>query len=404
MSFDFALLKQCSHYIVDEVATLDPATTMFFVPARTVASQNNLTVTIDGYDVPASGLYSRATVPAPKPGPYRVLPNVNDLLLIRIQNDQHPVMVALTPGKYLTPLDIAADIATKLSDADLVINRSARLTSESNGTHFNIVSTSPVKGKYFQLLDPRIYYNDPSVSLADTARCLNAYSTFGFTPGRVGIGSLIYPGWQLTLNPNYPIDQYIVRFNSPILNYSPTVRVSYHTLSNSCGRCLGSKMEYDYTVSGTSYESIRNTDLLLQEADKFLFTTIGSHFKWRWLGSTLIQRIGSKSNAAGSVASALVNVDLTNAFNTYQNIKRQQSTNFPYQNVSDSEFPSTLVSADSNSSPEDPTTVFANITIASASQDLIPVTRIVTTPDPFSITTNPGGLMQQASNGFMMRV
>jgi hypothetical protein len=394
MSYDFATLKVCSHQIVDEIVTLESGTSIFFRLSRTLANTEEVTIKIDDITIPKSGLYSYATVPCSKPGPYRIMSGVNDLLQYKIGNDSTLRTMVLNPGNSISASDMAFDIASK-SDSSL--------TTLVKNNRVVLSSPTPVNGKHIYIPDPRIENSDPSVVLPTTERALRTLNTLGISIGRVGSGSLVYPGWEIIKNRYSPLGETIIQFSWPILNYSPIITASYITLAQNCGRCLGSKVEYDYNISGKSLETVRNTDLLLQESDKFMFTELGSHFKWPWLGSKIASRVGSKANPGNLSSSALVSVDINSSFSTYQNIKRQQATLFPYQNVTDSEFPAALVSATTESSPTDPTIVLANLVISSASTEYVPVTRVVTLPDPFSVTSDPSGLLQQASTGFMVR-
>src|SRR5690606_28519206 len=101
----------------------------------------------------------------------------------------------------------------------------------------------------------------------------------------------------------------------------------------------GTQLEFDYSIVDGTYETVKNTDLLAQEFDKFLHTEIGSHWKWNWLGSSLHSRIGGKGNMGITSATSLLNIDVSQAFKTYQNIKEKQDTGFPQQRVSDAEYP-----------------------------------------------------------------
>ena len=221
---------------------------------------------------------------------------------------------------------------------------------------------------------------DPTASLPLTLRVEGCYRDLGITAGREARYTLTYPGWQI--ESNEVLNEYYLVFNNAIRNSTPVINLTYNTIASFCRRCQGSTYEFDYRVVNSSYEIVRDTDLLAQELDKFLFTQIGSHFKWRWLGSDLFNQIGSKSIDAAS----RVNLDVTTAFATYQNIKTQQASTFRMQNVTDAEFPAAILRVNAVSPPDDPTVVVADLLVSNRSQQEVPMTRVVGNSDPLSLS------------------
>jgi hypothetical protein len=385
MSYDFATLKQCPHYIVDELKTLDTDSSNFVDPSREVAS-DKIVVKIDDLEIPKQGLYSFAEVNFSKPAPYRIEYNKSDMMMIKIGNGTTRT-IKLSPGFERTSTEVANELQQSIPELDvLVVN-----------DHVVLRSTSRAAGFVFSLPDPR--WSDKAGTLLSTKRILAFYASVGVVPGKSGIGQEIYPSWVLTKNQNSFLQELIILFSKPIRNFLPNIKISYTTLSQFCGRCSGTRLEYDYTVSGRTYDVVRNTDLLIQEADKFLFTELGSHWKWPWLGSNILSRIGSKANVNGGDSSASITLDINQAFATYQNIKVQQLNNFPFQRVTDAETPSAIVDLSASPSESDPTIYLANVTIKSRSQGPIEVTRIVSIPDPFTLTTNGAAYIQNAPYG-----
>jgi hypothetical protein len=261
-------------------------------------------------------------------------------------------------------------------------------------------TTTSVKGAAFSFPDPR--WSDRTSSLPSTARVLGGLGKLGVVPGRVGSGRKLFPGWRVKLNPAAFYDEYIVKFDEPVFNLSPVLTVVYQTVAQLCGRCGGTRLEYDYSVSGQSYETVQDTDLLAQELDKFLFTRIGSHWKWGWLGSAVSDRIGGKADTAFGTAAGFVSLDLSQAFGVYQNIKQQQQRTFPQQKVSDAEYPYSLDGVNAVTDPSDPTTVTVNMTVRNRSKVAVPLSRIVNTPDPFQLTSDPSGALAAAGSGFKL--
>jgi hypothetical protein len=187
----------------------------------------------------------------------------------------------------------------------------------------------------------------------------------------------------------------IIQFESPLFNDNPLVQLSYVTSVVDCRRCHGTQIEYDYNIIDNTYETVKDADLLGQEFDKFLFTNIGSHWKWNWLGSGLMNRIGSKGSTAAVSINSLITVDVAQAFRLYQNIKSQQDSRFPFQNVSDAEYPLSLGGINIQVPDQDPTIAFVTTTIVSRSMVPITLKRIVGNPNPFFLTGNSQSFLQR---------
>lgn len=388
MSYDFFIEKICNHIIVDELVTLTPGDGTSFAFSRRPSS-TSVKITIDGVVVPPSGLYSKAEVYFSKSEPYRIKYGVNDLILFK--NGSGPVETIQIPAGNISAKRLADFLYTKLQGLDV------------QGVNGRVIvkSLTPTRGMSFSFPDPR--WTDKSASLISTSRILGAYNLFGIPPGRCATGRKLFPGYKVYKNPDSfdGVEEFIGVFESPILNNNPVILVTYPTTSPFCGRCQGSRLEYDYTIAMSSYDTVKDADLLIQEANKFLFTVKGSHWKWPWLGSSLSSRIGQKADTAAGLASSFIGLDITNAFNVYKNIKSQQDTRFPNQNVSDAEFPLNLASLNVVSG-DDPTTFYADYAIVSRSRTPLKVTRLISLPDPYQITTNPAQVLQRAARGYQL--
>jgi hypothetical protein len=384
MSYDFYIEKVCSHTIVDELCELDSSTWDRFAFGRR-PSHLKCEIRMDGELIPESGLYSRAEVIFSKPEPYRIIANRNDLILFK-NGDQAVRTIKLPPGilsahtlsRYL--LDFAPDLDWRVENGRVVVK-----------------TPRPNNGIAFSFPDPR--WTDKSAALISTSRILNAYSLLGINPGRAASGRKIFPGYKVILDPANFVEQYIVVFETPIPNFVPTLTVTYTTLAPFCGRCQGSRIEYDYSVVTGGYDIVRNADLLRQELNKFIFTIKGSHWKWPWLGSNILNKIGTKSNPLNATYSPLLTLDISNAFNSYQSIKRQQDVYFPAQKVTDAEYPYNLIGINVTTG-DDPTTYYALIDVQSRSFQPLQLTKELSTPDPIQLTSSPSGLMIQAGRGF----
>lgn len=386
MSYDFATAAVCPHQVFFESCQLDPTSRFCVFPKP--PTKSGVTVYVDRVQIPQGGLWSYASLPFSRPGPYRIQTGVNDLLLMASGFDT-PRLLQLTPGPAVSASDMALGLQRQLPG--LVV-------SAENGRV--VISTrTPVRGTAFQFHDPR--WTDRVQSLPSTARVLGAYSEVGIVPGRAVTGVRLFPGWSVQLDPSSPvIYDRILLFDDPIPNADAFVELSYVTAAKYCRRCYGTRVEYDYTIDNGTYDTVQNTDLLAQEFEKFLLTKIGSHWKWTWLGSGLVDRIGGKGNTASSSVNALISVDVSQAFATYQSLKSSQEANFPQQQVTDAEYPYQLGSVDVQLLPDDPTVAVLNTVIVSRSQVEVPLARVVGNPNPFSaLNGNPAQTLRQLPGG-----
>lgn len=382
MSYDFLLIKACNHRVFKETLPIDGDTHSQVSIPRPV-SNSNIEVFIDGIRIPKSGLYSEAKYAFPKSAPYRFESGKSDLLYIEVGNSS-PRVVQLLTGSNLSAQDVARDLSVKVRDLAITVeNNRVVLTNHSPSGLKGLVFTDPTR------LDPMLL--NPI-----TTRILKAYEAIGVSPGRAVTCHRIYPGWALRKNIySFQEDRKAVYFDSPLQNFQPKIEISYSTTSFYCRRCVGSNVEYDYNVSNGTYLKAENTELLQQEFDKYLFTTIGSHYKWRWLGSTLSERIGGKNLTSQNGTSGLINLDVNNTFRTYSNIKSQQYTGFPQQRVTDAEYPGNVTAVNVASNPNDPTVAEITVNLTDKSGNPITISRIVGTPNPLSITNNSTATIQK---------
>lgn len=375
MSYDFALQKLCSHEIRMETGVYDNASGV--VRFRTPPSNQQVGVWVDDVNVPPSGLWSHATIIFTNSGPYRIKRGQNDLLYLQVGSDP-PAFVQLLTGNVKAS-DLAKDLALKVPSLSFTVDRERVI----------IKSRTPSRGISFILVDPR--WTDKTQSLVTTARVLAAYSKLGIVPGRVVSGRMLFPPWTIEKDvlSSWDMDR-VVQFHGRISNQSPVIKLNYVTYPTYCRRCAGTRVEFDYNLMGGTYETVENADLLAQEFDKFMFTRLGSHWKWTWLGSKLIDRIGGKGSTGVTTVNAMLSMDVNQAFTVYQNIKMQQSQTSPAQQVSDAEYPLAMRSVNVSTLPDDPTVALVGITIVCRS--LVPITlkRVIGNPNPYTIGSSLG--------------
>jgi hypothetical protein len=355
-------------------------------------SSSRVSVFIDNVEVPRSGLVSTPEISFTKPEPYTIRKNQNDLIYIKIGNEL-PKFITVESGSNIRAVDIVRDLKNKLPELDVdVLNARVRIKNKV-----------PFIGTAFSFPDPR--WTDKTAVLTTTARTLAFYNEVGLIPGRSVVGKTILPGWDVVKDPNVLFsDEKLIVFKEPIRNQDSYIQVHYVTSAANCRRCGGIRIEFDYSILNTTYETVTDTDLLSQELDKFLFTRIGSHFKWNWLGSGLVNRVGSKSNAGGVATNAVLTSDIAQAFNTYRDIKSQQDSRFPFQQVSDAEFPYSLNNINVDIPDEDPTIAIISVEISSRSLVPVPLKRIIGNPNPFTLAQDPQAYLRLTQNtDFMVR-
>jgi len=375
MSFDFFTSRICPHEVAMEKLTLDAGnrrTAKFLRPP----SSRRIDVYVDGQQVPSTGLFSYPEIPFSRPDPYRIKSGVNDLLLFSVGFGA-PQLVQLIPGSVRAK-DLARDLQSRFPDLYVYVARN------------RVVVRARDRGRRtaFQFHDPR--WTDKTESLTTTSRILAAYRLLGIVPGRAATGRLIFPGWTVENVPTDPTQRSRrLAFSERLKNENPIIEVNYITDQSNCRRCHGTQIEFDYQIENNAYIEIRYTDLLAQEFDKFLFVKIGSHWKWNWLGSGLIERIGGKGTTGQVTVNSMITVDVSQSFSTYQNIKRQQDSRFPQQRVSDAEYPQQLSNVDVRVSDDDPTVAIVTVTIASRSRVPVELKRIVGNPNPFTLLGDP---------------
>jgi hypothetical protein len=376
MSYDFALQQLCSHGVAFEYATYfnQTNTAKFVFPPSHLAS---VSVYIDGVNVPPSGLWSVVSLPFMTQGPYKIKSGVNDLIYLQIGSGT-PFFVQLLTGN-VEAQDLAVYLNKQVPSLNfIVINNIVVVQQQSSQSN---------KFKFI-MVDPRWY--DKTQSLPTTQRVLNTYDKLGIIPGRVSISKMILPRWvvQNDLSDASGVAK-IVRFIDDLPNSAPVIQLCYTTTVNYCRRCNGTQLEFDYNILNGTYETVVNTDLLSQEFDKFMYTIKGSHWKWPWIGSNLLNRIGGKGATAQSTISGMLTMDVSQAFSIYQNVKIQQDRDFPFQQVTDAEFPLSLNGINVATYPDDPTVALITTTVTSRSTIPIQLNRIIGNPNPLMIGGNP---------------
>lgn len=380
MSYDFALSRPCEHQVWFEITSLDAFIRDTIRFQRQPNAESTVHVYIDGIEVPKAGLNAPAFITSTQKEPFNIKNGVNDLFFIQIGNEV-PITLTLLSGTSLKAADIAKFLQRQVPDL---------IFSPVNG-HIQIAARTSSISDTFSFPNP--VWLDKTQSLPSTGRILAGFKEIGIIPGRVCNPINIYPGWNIILDPNSFVDEKVVLFNKPLRNSSPFIQLTYSTAPGNCRRCFGSLIEFDYGVINGHYETVNNTDLLLQEFEKFLFTDLGSHWKWPWLGSRLNERIGGKYIVSNGSTNAFITMDISQAFKSYQNIKSQQDGAI-FQQVTDAEFPANFTDLSVVTDPNDPTIAVVSGSLVSRSTIAVPLQRIIGNPSTFLSGSGQPPLLQ----------
>jgi len=373
MSYDFATEKICTHEVkLESVSLVSGSFDSIKFPQN--PSNSNVSVWIDNVQIPPGGYWSIPELPFSRAEPYRIVCGVSDMIYVRVGFGPAR-LIQMIPGNNVKASDIAKDLTLKIPEL--------KITSSNGRVIFTSMESGPM-ATAFSFLDPR--WTDRTSSLPTTGRILGCYEQVGIVPGRKVVSKKVFPSWSI-IDDNLTLvaggDGKLIKFSEPIRNSFPIFQIGYVTVPMNCRRCQGSQIEFDYNQINGSYETVDGADLLSQEFGKFLFTGAGTHFKWPWLGSRLLDRIGGKNTSGGVTASALITLDINQAFSTYQNIKTQQDQQFPFQNVSDAEFPYALGGLSVQVPSSDPTVAVVVTSITSRSREPILLKRLIGNPNPF---------------------
>jgi len=377
MSYDFALEKICTHEIKLETVNF-VAGTEDSIRFPKNPTNSNVNVRMDSIVIPPSGLWSAPELPFSKAEPYRIVSGVSDMLYVQVGSDSAR-LIQMVSGNNVKALDIAKDLSQKIPELSI--------TASDGRVFFNSNESGPTAIS-FSFPDPR--WTDKTSSLPTTHRILGGYAQVGIVPGRKVVSRKTIPSWSI-VEDNMTLaaggNGKLIRFSEPIRNANPVFQIGYFTDPMNCRRCQGTQIEFDYSPLNGSYETVYDADLLSQEFGKFLFTKSGTHFKWPWLGSRLTDRIGGKNVMNGVTSSALITLDVNQAFKVYQNIKTQQDQQFPFQQVSDEEFPYSLSSLTVQIPQNDPTVAIVVSSVTSRSRNPTVLKRLIGNPNPFLLSS-----------------
>ena len=371
MSYDRLIDQVCPH-MVQEEALYVGFDQLTIKPLRPIAAISSVRVRLNGaIMVPSTGVRTPARAVGSKVEPFKILTDVNDILIVVSAEDTQTVRLPT---------------ATQLSAARLADMLNAQLEHvqfESRAGHIAIRSAA---------------------NGADATVCLASGSTMAATLGlslnRIWHGTLVAPGWTIVSDPlsvaSRP-NRWVV-FDEPLKSFQDYVEVSYSTVYQECRRCggLGTENDWIYGKLGDVAE-VRDETLLLQEVTKLIYTVKGSNTFNLWYGTGLLTLVGSKVSMMSLLQNMIVS-DVQQAFTRWQSIKKQQEAIGQY--VSDREFPYRMLSVNAYPSTQDPTVIYVDITFANRSMEPIQLTRGVRLP--VGVLGLSAGTIRGSANKFIL--
>lgn len=373
MSFDRQIDQVCTHLVVEELLFVDDDHTTV-TPKRPISAFDSVAVRMNGtIEVPSSGVNVPAQAGGVREGPFVITSSSNTF---SVSVNGQAVQTATLPLSAQMPAQQVADLLNpQLRGVSFYADRKfLRFRSELTG-------------------DDATVYVMPGSTLAPVV---------GIRANLEYRGKLAVPGWTLINDPNTLLDRptRLIVFDQPLRGFNDFVEVNYTTVRQECRRCGGVGIENDwrYGTDGNVAE-VRDEALLIQELQKATYTPRGSNPFHPWYGSSLLERIGQKSNSA--LFQSTVVSDVQQTFARWQSIKSQQEKG-GLQPVSDEEFPFRLVSAAVEQSSKDPTVFFVNVTVQNRSLKEIQLTRGLKLPLPLNLLdeTVAQGVIRQSLKDF----
>ncbi len=383
MSRDIRLTWRCPHQVLEEVVTLGDDRRSLETRAP-VSATGSIRVSVnDELIIPPEGLVTAAQIHSTDSGPFDIPEGGDELTVI-------------------TPAGIVSHLFG-------VVNR-ARLTTDQVVTQLvgagfrNLVQVENVNG---HLVFTELSTGGPrrcvkvrgsaAVFLGfggDTSATTLCGIEINGTRQRTAHGRLLYPGWDLFVpDPTAFQVQRFPRFRAR-LRVNPVIKVSYATARRQCPRCGGRNIENDYRFDDAGEAIfVVNEDLLHQAALKIVFTERGSNPYHPMYGTKLHEKVGSK--AITGVAT-LINEDVRRALARFQTLQQGQGQ---FQTVTPKERLYRVLSVQTFSIEEDPTTFIVEVVIQNASAEPIVLTVPFATPDVIAFIQQSNGLLFSPNAG-----
>lgn len=391
MSFDFSTLKACDHVVHDEEVLLNKDKQTIVI--KNAPKNGLLTINVNGTFVPQTGTFTLPKITFKK-GPYNFPPNVRENTSITPATGSRDLNTGYTSyvlginylnEKYLVNMPIGINISAETLASHIsnqIKNLTNLLVSTNNGClvfTFNSVYLSSPFGIYDYKADDKTTSLPLSRSMAYVYKQLGLPDSARFQ----AVSSPVYPGWSISRTNG----ELIVKFNKMLSEENPNIKITYATDPKTCPLCQGASTIHDYVYNDGSYQTVSDIDLLMQEFDRYLSTQASSHFKWTWYGSNLYDLIGTKITSE-QTASLAAKSAVESTFNNYRSIKTQQQRAYN-QNVTDKEFPLSLVDVVTTFPDNDPNTMVVDVSIQSRSGLIVSLTKTITQNPFFVSSQNP---------------
>jgi hypothetical protein len=269
-------------------------------------SSKDVELEINGEDVPKRGLYSELSITTTKREPFSVPSDENKIKLsVNKGEDQ---IITIPAGESVSAFQISKSIQ----------NQSEDINSEANNGHVVLSVDKTVNKKYKSLF----------------LKNGSAHSSIGLKDRRFYKNKQVYPAWYITKEETlFGDSRRIVEFEEPLNSEDDIIEASYYTRQKDCRRCQGVGIEDDirYNQQGEP-RFVRDEQLLLQEAEKIVFTIRGSNVFYQWYGTSLKESIGSKIIGGNDSLRGQLVAEITDALNRYRQIKSQQKNIQPVSN------------------------------------------------------------------------
>lgn len=376
MSYDRLIDQVCPHLVSEELLFVEPDRRVI-KPKRPIASFDSLIVRVDGVAaVPSSGLYSSASVVSTVQAPFKIDPSQTTLVVQVGLSD--PQIATVPPSSGMSMSEFTDRLNRQLTG----------LVFGAKGRRVMAETTAKGSGAIFQFL--------PGSTLA---------TSLGFALNRVWRGQTIYPGWSLISAPLTLQDrpQRWIVFDRSLRTVSSFVEIDYTTMRQECRRCGGLGVENDwlYGTDGNVFEA-RDELLLIQELTKMLYTLQGTNRFNTWYGTDLLDLIGRKLVMNGVLQTA-INTNIVQGFRRWQSIKKQQEGTVG-QEVSDAEYPYSLLGVKITVSTDDPTVIYVEIEVQNRSFNKIQISRGLRLPQPYDLlgSTAAEGVLRQSLSGYAL--
>jgi hypothetical protein len=346
MTQDLKLRHVCPHRIHLEWIALEEDFMSLSV-SKPIASKSSVDVYVNGVRVdPDRGVLMPAKLKITQ-APVTIIDGVNDRIALRV-DQQDRIVVNLAPGRYATGQDAIAHVQIE----GVVVSAGG-------------ISTMTLGPQASLFLD------------AVTAREKAGHQTLGVSARRFIRGTEEMPGYGVVEDP-VTLRSRIV-FRSEIRSLNPICEVSYTTVRSFCPRCVGLGVEDDVRYNNRGdFLFVRNSALLLQEAEKMILTQAGSNVFHPHYGSRILDQIGSKRVGANSVMEGFITSEAARVMERYRETKLFQER---YQPVTDLEMIDRVVSIRVVPVVQDPTSVILRIELRSRAGVEEVIEDIITLPD-----------------------